>query len=100
MVFLVQPMGVTRKASKRSYSIHENPQTGRTESWMGMSRNGQPYISGKDLPLCLVCQKPFTKGQIVVASIPEMIFLHLDCVEGDQDKARELMEKHRETGGK
>ncbi len=69
---------------------------------VGMSRNGQPYIQTDwttDQPICLVCEKPLTTGQKVVVSVPEMLFIHLDCVE-NQDEAREIMDRHRETGGK
>lgn len=66
-----------------------------------MSGNGQPYIQTdwtRDQPICLVCEKPPTKGQKVVVSIPEMIFIHLDCVE-DRKEAEEIMDRHRESGG-
>jgi len=63
-----------------------------------MSRNGQPYVRAIDLPLCLVCGKGFTPGEKVVVSEPDLIFIHLGCVE-DVDEARKLMDRHRETGG-
>jgi len=51
-----------------------------------MSRNGQPHIEAIELPLCLVCGKGFTHGEKVVVSQPELIFIHLGCVE-DVDEA-------------
>jgi len=64
-----------------------------------MSGNGQPYIETMDLPLCLVCGKAFTQGQKVMVTNPDLIFIHMDCVE-NEDEARELIKQHKETGGK
>lgn len=66
-----------------------------------MTTNGQPYITTdwmRDQPICLVCKKALTKGQKVVVSVPEMVFIHLDCVDG-KTEAEEIFDRHKKSGG-
>ncbi len=63
-----------------------------------MTRNGHPHIQIMELPVCLVCGKPFTRGQRVMVTNPDMIFIHEDCVDSE-DHARELIKRHKESGG-
>ena len=65
-----------------------------------MTTNGQPYIQTdwlKDLPVCLVCENGVKPGEKVVVSVPEMLFIHLDCVESE-DEAREILDRHKKSG--
>ena len=63
-----------------------------------MTTNGQPKLHILELPNCLVCKKEIGPGQKVVVSMPEMIFIHLDCCL-NEDHARELIRQHKESGG-
>ena len=63
-----------------------------------MTTNGQPKLHILELPHCLVCEKEISPGEKVVVSMPELIFIHLDCVDSE-DHARKLIERQKETGG-
>lgn len=63
-----------------------------------MTTNGHPKISIMQCPVCLVCEKEVQPGEKVIVSMPELIFIHLDCVL-NEDHARELIRQHKETGG-
>ena len=63
-----------------------------------MTTNGQPKFQVMQCPVCLVCEKEISPGEKVIVSMPELIFIHLDCVESE-DEAREIMDRHKETGG-
>ena len=64
-----------------------------------MTTNGQPKIEIMGTPLqCLVCEKEIRPGEKVIVSMPDKIFIHMDCVE-NVDQAKELIRQHRETGG-
>jgi len=66
-----------------------------------MTTNGQPTITTdwmRDRPLCLVCEEPLSKGQKVVVSVPEMVFIHLGCVDG-QKEAEEIFDRYKKSGG-
>ncbi len=57
-----------------------------------MTTNGHPNIKVMEVPQCLVCEKEISPGEKVVVSMPELIFIHLDCVK-DEDEARELIKR-------
>lgn len=62
-----------------------------------MTTNGHPKLHIIDLPVCLVCGKEVSPGEKVVVSMPELIFIHLDCVD-DEDEARAIIKIHKERG--
>lgn len=63
-----------------------------------MGRNGQPHIQIMQCPVCLVCEKDVTPGEKVMVSMPDLIFIHMDCVV-NEDHAKELIRQHKESGG-
>ena len=63
-----------------------------------MTTNGQPKFQVMEIPRCLVCEKEVQPGEKVIVSMPELIVVHLDCADSE-DHAREIMERHKESGG-